>query len=233
MSTMEVKKPNSRQMSFQDYQLKEVSVRLVLNESPGLYSTKPLSTPQDAVNVMGDLLRGSDREMVCVINIDNKLRPINYNYNIVSIGGINSAMVPVANCFKAALLSNASGVILLHSHPSGDATPSQEDFEVTKRFVQAGKLLDIPAMDHVIIGAYQGEQYSFRENHPELFYAEPDLSIFPEIDPSKGWSAAEKKSTYQTEKSSVIGRLNEKQLQVGKKERIGIKPAKHIDHSIG
>lgn len=233
MAKKAVKEPNNRQMSFGDYQLKEVSVRLVLNESPGLYSTTPLSTPQDAVNVMGDLLRVSDREMVCVINVDNKLRPINYNYSVVSIGGINSAMVPVANCFKAALLANASGVILLHSHPSGDASPSQEDFDVTKRFVQAGKLLDIPAMDHVIIGAYHGEQYSFRENHPEMFYAEPDLSVFPEIDPSKGWSVAEKNNLHHAEKPSVIGRLSEKQSQVDRKERIGVDPAKHLAHSIG
>lgn len=79
---------SSEQISLYDYQLKEVNVRLVLNESSALYSTTPISTPQDAVNVMGELLRGADREMVCVINMDNKLRPI--NYNIVSIGGINS-----------------------------------------------------------------------------------------------------------------------------------------------
>lgn len=115
------------QISLYDYQLKEVSVRLVLNESAGLYSATPISTPQDAVNVMGELLRGLDRETVCIVNMDNKLRAI--NYTVVSQGGISSSMVPVANCFKAALLSaNAACVALLHNHPSGDATPSQEDF---------------------------------------------------------------------------------------------------------
>ena len=195
---------NNDQISLYDYQLPEVEVRLVLNEKSALYSSTPLRTPQDAVDVMGDLLRGSDREMVCIISTDSKLRPI--SYNVVSIGGLSSAMVPIANCFKAALITaNAASVILLHSHPSGDATPSQEDFDVTKRFVQAGKLLDIPALDHVVIGAYNGEQYSFRENHPEMFYAEPDLSIFPEIDPSKGWSVAEYAPEYETEKGEVTG----------------------------
>ena len=183
--------PENVQLTISDYELKEVSVRLVLNEQSSLYSSRPLSNPREAVNVMGDLLRGLDREMVCVVNMDTRNRAI--NYNIVSIGGINSAMVPVANCFKTALLANAASVLLLHSHPSGDATPSPEDFDVTRRFVQAGKLLDIPAMDHIIIGAYKGEQYSFRENHPDMFYAQPDLSVFPEIDTSKGWSVAEKK----------------------------------------
>ena len=136
MAKRTTKNSNSEQVSLYDYQLKEVSVRLVLNETSALYSSEPLKTPDDAVKVMGDLLRGSDREMVCVVNMDNKLRPI--NYNIVSIGGINASMVPIANCFKTSILSaNAAAVALLHSHPSGDATPSQEDFDVTKRFVQA------------------------------------------------------------------------------------------------
>ena len=229
---------SSDQISLYDYQLKEVNVRLVLNESSALYSTTPISTPQDAVNVMGELLRGADREMVCVINMDNKLRPI--NYNIVSIGGINASMVPIANCFKSSLLSaNAATIALLHSHPSGDATPSKEDFDVTKRFVQAGKLLDIPVIDHIIIGAYQGEQFSFRENYPDMFYAEPDLSVFPEIDTSKGWHTAEAGISYEakekrqihkhnrTENSgreSVIGRLTEKKGQVAVKDRT--EPAK-------
>jgi len=150
-SVKNANKDYGEQISLYDYQLKEVNVRLVLNESTGLYSTTPIRTPQDAVNVMGELLRGADREMVCVINMDNKLRPI--NYNIVSIGGINASMVPIANCFKSSLLAaNAATIALLHSHPSGDSTPSQEDFDVTKRFVQAGKLLDIPVIDHIIIG---------------------------------------------------------------------------------
>lgn len=205
---------NSEQLSLYDYQLKEVNVRLVLNESAGLYSTTPIRTPNDAVNVMGELLRGCDREMVCVVNMDTKLRPI--NYNIVSVGGISSSMVPIANTFKTALLTaNAACVSLLHCHPSGDASPSQEDFDVTKRFVQAGKLLDIPVIDHVIIGAYQGEMFSFRENHPDMFYAEPDLSVFPEIDPSKGWSQVAEHAS--DPKPSVLGRLEGKKSQVAAK----------------
>jgi len=216
----------SEQISLYDYQLKEVSVRLVLNESSGLYSTTPISTPQDAVNVMGELLRGLDRETVCIINMDNKLRAI--NYTVVSQGGINASMVPVANCFKTALLSaNAACVALLHNHPSGDATPSQEDFDVTKRMVQAGKLLDIPVIDHIIIGAYQGEQFSFRENYPEMFYAQPDLSVFPEIDTSKGWHVADDKTEYKagrqernsSVRESVIGRLTEKKEQAAGMDR--------------
>lgn len=225
---------NSEQISLYDYQLKEVSVRLVLKETSALYSSTPITSPQDAVNVMGDLMRGLDRETVFIINMDNKMRAI--NYTAVSQGGINFSMVPVANCFKAALLSaNAACVALLHNHPSGDATPSQEDFDVTKRMVQAGKLLDIPVIDHIIIGAYHGEQFSFRENYPDMFYAEPDLSVFPEIDTSKGWHAAEEKPVYEAGKNnrisndqdrkdpakkSVIERLSEKKEQAVGADRV-------------
>ena len=243
MAKRQAKQLDTTQMSFDDYELKEVTVRLVLNETSSLYSTTPLRTPEDAVKVMGELLRGSDREMVCVINVDNKLRPISHNftYSVVAIGGISSSMVPVANCFKAALLSNAAAVVLLHSHPSGDARPSApEDFDVTKRFVQAGKLLDIPALDHIIVGAYQGEMFSFRENYPDMFYAEPDLSVFPEIDTSKGWHVAEHDDLYLTgehgradrgkgisahdrkieKKASVLGRLEGKKAVVSENRRL-------------
>lgn len=163
------------QLSWGDYELKEVSVRLVLNETSSLYSAAPLSTPRDAVNVMGELLRGMDREMVCVVNMDNRLRPI--NYNVVSIGGIDSSLVPIQNCFKAAILSNAAALIMLHSHPSGSVEPSREDYDVTKRMIAAGNLMNISVIDHVIIGAYQGAQYSFRENHPDFFMRGYDASV--------------------------------------------------------
>ena len=108
------KNNNSDQISLYDYQLKEVSVRLVLKETSALYSSTPITSPQDAVNVMGDLMRGLDRETVFIINMDNKMRAI--NYTAVAQGGINASMVPVANCFKAALLSaNAACVALLHN----------------------------------------------------------------------------------------------------------------------
>lgn len=238
MAKRKTQNQNSEQLTFGDYELPEVSVRLVLNETSSLYSTTPIKTPEDAVKVMADLLRGLDREMVCVINMDNKLRPVStlipVNYHVVSIGDISSSMVPIANAFKTAIMQNAAACVLLHSHPSGDASPSQEDFDVTKRMVQAGKLLNIPVMDHIVVGAYQGETFSFRENYPDMFYAEPDLSVFPEIDPGKGWCAAEEKGSYEVSdkrqmpvssgkndfsRKSVIGRLSEKKEQVAVKDR--------------
>ena len=70
----------------------------------------------------------------------------------VSIGTLNAAVVHPREVFKAAILSNSAAVILVHNHPSGDPTPSPEDVQLTRQLVEAGKLLDMPVLDHVIIG---------------------------------------------------------------------------------
>ena len=115
------------QYGFGDYQLQEVNVRLCLKEGAVLYSTAPLSHPEAARDVMRDVLKDLYREMVCVVNMDNKMKPI--NYNVVSIGSIDQSMVPIQNVFKSSILSNAASIMLLHNHPSGDPTPSVSDRE--------------------------------------------------------------------------------------------------------
>ena len=70
----------------------------------------------------------------------------------VSVGTLNSSVVHPREIFKAAILSNAASLILVHNHPSGDPTPSPEDVDLTKKLVDAGKLLNIPVLDHVVMG---------------------------------------------------------------------------------
>ena len=67
-----------------------------------------------------------------------------------SKGTLNSSLVDVAGIFKFALLCNASSIILTHNHPSGSTTPSQEDIQVTRRVKDAGDLLSVPLLDHII-----------------------------------------------------------------------------------
>ena len=71
---------------------------------------------------------------------------------MVSIGGLNAAVVRVADVFKAAIVANAASILIAHNHPSGDVTPSPEDVRITEMLVDAGKLLDIGVLDHIIIG---------------------------------------------------------------------------------
>ena len=165
--------PRPEQLKLSDYQLKEVDVRLYLHEKSVHYSTSPMNNPGDAVKAMKEILGDLDREMVCIVNLDTAMRPI--NYHVVSVGSINESMVPIQNIFKSGLLCNASNLMAFHNHPSGRIFPSLADQEVTKRIVQAGKLMDLPLVDHIIIGAGTDEVYSFRENDPALFEEGTDL----------------------------------------------------------
>lgn len=142
----------------QENSLNQVAVRLI--EEPPLYSDRPLKTPEDAIRVMGEWMKGLDREVVCVVNMQADLRPI--NMNIVSMGVLDQSMVHPREIYKSAILSNAHSMLMMHNHPSGSLEPSVEDIRITDRMEQVGMILGIPLMDHVIVGRGM-EYYSFRE----------------------------------------------------------------------
>lgn len=154
------------------YELKQVQVRLKLSEAEPLYSTEQITTPDKAVSVMAQALSQLDREYCCVVNLDAAKHPI--NFNIVSIGDVNQAQVPIQNVFKSAILSNAEGIMMFHNHPSGSLQASRGDIEVTKRLVEAGKIMNIPVIDHIIVAGGAAENgvprhFSFRKNRPDMF----------------------------------------------------------------
>lgn len=136
-----------------------VSVRLV-RDATVLYAPRSLSSPAQAADFFRQFVGDSDREQFAVacVNAKNEVNSI----EIVSTGTLSSALVHPRETFKAAILSNAHAVILCHNHPSGDPSPSREDREITRRLVEAGKLLGIEVLDHVIIGDQQ-RYVSFRE----------------------------------------------------------------------
>ncbi len=70
----------------------------------------------------------------------------------ISVGGLHSSIVHPREVFKPALLVSAASIIVLHNHPSGDPTPSREDIDITNRLIEAGKLMGIEVLDHVVIG---------------------------------------------------------------------------------
>lgn len=149
------------------YGFKEVNVRLCLKEGNTLYSQREICTPKDAVSIMKEVLIEMDQEVALVVNVDTKGKPI--NFSMVSMGDIDRSLISVRNVYKSAILSNANSIILFHNHPSGDTQPSFEDFNVTNRIVEAGKLLGITLLDHIIVGAFDGREYSFRTNNPDMF----------------------------------------------------------------
>ena len=163
----------------EQYELKQMQVRLRLHEAEPLYSIEPITDSEKAVEVMAKALAELDREHVCVINqseaeicvanLDTRKRVINFSFSTVSIGDTDQAQIPIQNIFKAAILSNSKSCLVLHNHPSGSLEPSQVDLSVTKRMVEAGNIIGIPVTDHIIVAGGTGLHTSIRSTNPELF----------------------------------------------------------------
>ena len=100
-----------------------------------------------------------DTERLIVVCVDTKLRVS--AYSTVSIGTLTASIVHPREVFKVAILSNSSGIIVVHNHPSGDPGPSDEDSRITERIAEAGNIMGIPLLDHVIIG--DGSHHSFAD----------------------------------------------------------------------
>lgn len=109
-----------------------------------------INSPQDVFNLLSDM-QFLDREYFKAICLNTKNMVL--AIDIISVGSLNSSLVHPRELFKAAIKRSANSIIAVHCHPSGDPTPSREDTEVTKRLVDAGKLLGIEILDHVIIGS--------------------------------------------------------------------------------
>ena len=123
-------------------------------------SVKRISDPKQAAELVRPLLENLDREYLIVVCVDVKARPI--SVEIASIGLSDNCLVGVKEVFRNAILSNASGILLYHNHPSGSVRASKEDILITDKLIKAGELLGIPLIDHIIIGE-RNRYYSFAE----------------------------------------------------------------------
>ncbi len=88
-----------------------------------------------------------ERFIIVCLNSANKI----IKFETISIGSLNSSIVHPREIFKAAIENSSASLILLHNHPSGNSEPSNEDIAITKKITDAGKILDIPIFDHLII----------------------------------------------------------------------------------
>ena len=136
-----------------------VTVKLV-RESSVLYKDRTIDSPADSVNLLEQFLKDEDRERFMVLCLDTKNQPT--AIHTVSIGTLNSSVVHPREVFKVAILANSNAIILGHNHPSGLTDPSRQDVEVTQRLVEAGKVLGIEVLDHIIIGS-NSRYVSFKE----------------------------------------------------------------------
>ena len=134
----------------------EFSKRPDLSKSNG----KSIKSGKDVFEYATQRLAGNDKEYFMILHLNSKNRVI--KDELVSIGTLNASLIHPREVFKSAIKESANSIILVHNHPSGDPAPSVEDEEVTERLFDAGDLLDIKVLDHVIIGS--NDHYSFREN---------------------------------------------------------------------
>lgn len=116
------------------------------------------SSPEQVFNTF-NFLRHETKEYFFAIHLDGKNRICCIEE--VSVGSLNQSVVHPREVFKTALLSSAAAIILMHNHPTGDPTPSAEDMAITRRLKEAGDLIGISVLDHIIIG--NGEYVSFVE----------------------------------------------------------------------
>ena len=113
------------------------------------FSNKKITSPNDIAEIFMPLFRDEVKEKFLVICLNSANKII--RYEIISVGSLNSSVVHAREVFKVAIENNSANIILLHNHPSGNEEPSSEDIQVTKRLVEAGKILEINVFDHIII----------------------------------------------------------------------------------
>jgi len=120
-----------------------------------------INSPKDAVQILMPQLRYLSNETFHVLSLDTK----NYvtRQRRIFEGSLNISIVHPREVFKFAIEESAASLIVAHNHPSGDPTPSSEDIKITKQLVDAGKILDIPILDHIIIG--DGRYVSLKEQN--------------------------------------------------------------------
>lgn len=118
-------------------------------ESSALQKTR-ITSSADAYGVLAQYLLDLDYEAFWIILLDIKGKVL--KCMCISEGGWNDTSIDIRKIFKAALEFNASSLILAHNHPSGETEPSKEDIATTRRIIEAGKLMSIKILDHIIIG---------------------------------------------------------------------------------
>jgi DNA repair protein RadC len=110
-----------------------------------------ISSPADAANLLMYQMSALEQEYLYVILLDTRNRVLGKPLEVYH-GSLNTSLIRTGEVFREAVKANAAGLIVAHNHPSGDPSPSPEDVAVTRALVEAGKLLDVEVLDHLVIG---------------------------------------------------------------------------------
>jgi DNA repair protein RadC len=138
-------------------------MRLALIKEPGV-KPLPINCPDDLEKFVEPLKMYSEEKFVS-FHLDAKSQVT--GYHIVSHGTTSSSLVHCREVFKAAFLANSHAIIVAHNHPAGSLTPSKEDLDVTKTLIQAGELMGVNVIDHIIVSS--NGLCSLRETHGHLW----------------------------------------------------------------
>ncbi len=122
-------------------------------------NTQGIKSPKDVSNLFMEEMRYYKKEHFKILLLNTKNEII--SSNLVSVGSLNSSLVHPREVFVNAIKKSASCIILVHNHPSGNTRPSEEDINITKRLIEAGKIIGIDVLDHIIIG--DGSYCSLKE----------------------------------------------------------------------
>ncbi len=133
----------------------EINKRVNIHINEG----KQIKSAKDVYDYCSPLISDLDREVFMILYLDTKNRIV--KDEIVSVGTLNSTVVHPREVFKNAIKDSINSIIIVHNHPSGDSTPSYEDDRLTEKFFQAGELIDIKVLDHVIVG--KNGYYSYKD----------------------------------------------------------------------
>lgn len=115
------------------------------------YMDRPtINDPDEAHALVAPFLTNADREHSVVLALDTKHRVL--SVRLASVGSLSHTFMVPRDLYRDALLDNASAVLLAHNHPSGDSTPSKDDERVTRRLDEAGRLIGVEMLDHIVVG---------------------------------------------------------------------------------
>lgn len=146
-------------------EVKAVKIKCIAELSMRMAKAKkePLlrfDAPKTVADYFMEQLRHEEKEKVILLCLDNKAQMI--SQTVLSVGTVNASLVSPREAFQYALKMQAVFIMMLHNHPSGDPQPSRQDMEITGRLAKTGELLDIPLLDHIIIG--DNRYTSFKES---------------------------------------------------------------------
>ena len=137
----------------------------IVKDSAIHYGTVQVQTSSEMADLFKSIIgkRNTENMLICTVDARNQPSLL----QITGIGTVDYCQFSVPDIWKAALISNASGVIVSHNHPSGNVSPSIHDLEATKKLIAAGNTIGIPLIDHIIV--FGDKHYSFHDDRPCLW----------------------------------------------------------------